>query len=104
MEVQRKLVGSTGDGGSWVTVQAKRVAPEGPLTVSSDLSFLLLSIVLFVGRVGLSTCRKFVGRGRLVIGSGCRSGFLVLIDQVGAPHCAERFNSRNGHTVSNNLG
>jgi len=32
VEVQRKLVRSTGDGGSWVTVQAKRVAPEGPLT------------------------------------------------------------------------
>ena len=25
-------------------------------------------------------------------------------DQVGAPHCAERFDSMNGHTVSNDLG
>ena len=24
--------------------------------------------------------------------------------QVGAPHCAERFDSMNGHTVSNNSG
>jgi len=32
VEVQRKLVGSAGDGGSQATVQAKRVAPEGPLT------------------------------------------------------------------------
>ena len=34
-EVRRKPVGSAGEGsGSWVTVQAKRAAPEGPLTCS----------------------------------------------------------------------
>ena len=36
MEVQQKLVGSTGDGRSRATVQAKRVAPEGPLTRRAD--------------------------------------------------------------------
>ena len=56
MEVQRKLVGSTGDGGSWVTVQAKRVAPEGPLTGPSVTALHVIGLTHVAELLKMSAC------------------------------------------------
>jgi len=42
------------------------------------------------------TCSCCAGYNVAVVGVSCR--------QVGAPHCAEWFDSRNGHTVLNDSG